>query len=103
MRNEKVHATLLALVGGFVLYLAYQLLEKYLAGTKEMPDAVFIIAIVVFAIGGISTICYAWICYQRWKRMNQNRKMKRKKRMMRAKNEESGSQIPGLFRKRFLS
>ena len=68
MRNEKVHATLLALVGGFVLYLAYQLLEKYLAGTKEMPDAVFIIAIVVFAIGRISTICYAWICYQRWKK-----------------------------------
>ena len=64
MKNERVHATLLAVVGGFVLYLAWQLLDKYRSGTQEMPDAVFIIAIIVFTLGGIGTIAYAWICYR---------------------------------------
>ena len=50
---------LLALVGGYLLYLAYQLFEKYRTGTKEMPDVVFILAIIVFLLGGIGIFCYA--------------------------------------------
>ena len=68
MKNEKVHSTLLALVGGYILYLAYQLFEKYRSGTGEMPDAVFIIAIIVFALGGLGTLYYAWSVYDKWKK-----------------------------------
>ncbi len=60
MRNEKIHSTLLGVVGGYILYLAYQLFEKYRAGTKEMPDAVFIAAIIFFTIAGIGTLIFAW-------------------------------------------
>ena len=73
MRNEKTHSALLGLVGGFVLILAYELLQKYLSGSDEMPGAVFIIAIAVFTLGGIGTIYYAWICYRNWKREEQEK------------------------------
>ena len=56
---------LLALVGGYVLYLAYQLFEKYRTGTKEMPDVVFILAIVIFTTAGIGIFCFAWSIYRK--------------------------------------
>ena len=65
MVNEKVHATLLALVGGYVLYLAYQLYGKFRSGTKEMPDAVFILAIAGFAAAGIAVLVFAWKTYRK--------------------------------------
>ena len=65
LQNEKVHSMLLALVGGYLLYLAYQLFEKYRTGTKEMPDVVFILAIIVFLVGGIGIFCYAWRIYRK--------------------------------------
>ena len=68
MKNEKIHSTLLALVGAYILYIAYQLFEKYRSGTGEMPDAVFIIAIVVFVLGGLGTMYYAWNVYSKWKK-----------------------------------
>lgn len=60
MKNQNTHALLLALVGGYVLYIAYMLLEKLLAGTEEMPQVAAIVAIAVFALGGIAVLLYAW-------------------------------------------
>ena len=65
MRNEKVQSVLLACVGGYILYLAYQLFEKYRTGTNEMPEAAFILSIAVLFIGGIATIVFAWRIYQK--------------------------------------
>jgi Na+-transporting NADH:ubiquinone oxidoreductase subunit NqrD len=80
VKNEKIHSTLLALVGGYLLFLAYQLFEKYRTGTKEMPDAVFILAIVVFSVAGIGVIIWAWKIY-------------RKQREEEQKNDENPGQI----------
>lgn len=60
MKNQNTHAMLLALVGGYVLYIAWQLLDGLLAGKDEMPQAAAIAAIAVFTVGGIGVLCYAW-------------------------------------------
>ena len=77
MQNEKIHSIMLALVGGYLLYLAYQLFDKYRTGTEEMPGIVFILAIAVFAAGGIGTILWAWRIY-RQQRTEKREKAKRK-------------------------
>ncbi|MBE5803571.1 MAG: hypothetical protein E7316_03565 [Clostridiales bacterium] len=60
MKNQNTHALLLTLVGGYILYIAYQLLDGLLAGKDEMPLAAAIAAIAVFVIGGIGVLIYAW-------------------------------------------
>ena len=66
--NSGVHATLLAAVGGYLLYLAWVLLGKYRDQAGEMPPALNILAIVVFTLGGIGTIAYAWTVYHKGKK-----------------------------------
>ena len=63
--NPNVHATLLAAVGGYILYLAWMLFEKYRDQTGEMPPVLNIIAIVVFTLGGFGTLFYAWNVYRK--------------------------------------
>ena len=65
MKNEKTHAMLLGLVGGYILYLAYQLFEKYRSGAEEMPPALNILAIIVLGAGGIGTVVYAVLIYRK--------------------------------------
>lgn len=65
MKNEKTHSTLLALVGGYVLFLAYQIWENYRNGAGEMPDYMYIIVIVLLALGGLGAIYYAWMVYRK--------------------------------------
>lgn len=65
MKNEKLHSSLLGLVGGYILILAWQLYEKYRDGTKEVPDAVFLAGIIVFTLGGIGTLIWAWKIYRK--------------------------------------
>jgi len=66
--NSNVHATLLAAVGGYILYLAWMLLEKYLSNAGEMPPALNILAVIVLGAGGIGTIAYAWFVYRKGKK-----------------------------------
>ncbi len=65
MKNERIHSMLLALVGGYLLYLAWQLFDKYRTGTEEMPEAVFLLAIGIFTIAGIGVLFFAWTVYQK--------------------------------------
>ena len=65
MKNEKIHSTLLALVGGYVLFLAYQIWDNYRNGAGEMPDYMYIIVIVLLALGGLGAIYYAWMVYRK--------------------------------------
>ena len=54
MKNKNTHAMLLTLVGGYILYIAYHLLENLLAGADDMPQGAAIAAIAVFAVAGIA-------------------------------------------------
>ena len=65
MRNEKLHSTLMACVGAYVLYLAYKILNNYRDGAQEMPDYLYILVITVMTLGGLGVLYYAWINYRR--------------------------------------
>ena len=62
--NPNVHAALLVAVGGYILYLAWMLFEKYRDGTGEMRPVLNVIAIIVLALGGLGTLFYGWTVYR---------------------------------------
>lgn len=64
MKNQGTHAMLLALVGGYILYIAWHLLENLLAGTEDIQPVAAVAAIVVFALGGAGVLLYAWKIWQ---------------------------------------
>ncbi|MBE5788111.1 MAG: hypothetical protein E7325_00435 [Clostridiales bacterium] len=66
--NPNIHATLLAAVGAYLLYLAWTLLDKYRSGANEMDPFWNIAAVIVFALGGLGTIWYAWTVYRKSRR-----------------------------------
>jgi len=68
MKNETVHSTLLALVGGYLLYMAYQILGNYRSGAGEMPDYLYIIVIALMSLAGLGVIYYAWVVYRNARR-----------------------------------
>lgn len=57
--NPSTHATLLAVVGGYLIYIAYQLLTGTDEGAGAMSLPVMIFFIVFFAVAGLAVILYA--------------------------------------------
>lgn len=57
--NPSTHATLLAVVGGYLIYIAYQLMTGMdeSAGAMSLPVAIFFT--VFFAVAGLAVIVYA--------------------------------------------
>ena len=72
MKNKNTHAILLTLVGGYILYIAYLLLEKHLSGTNEMAPALAIAFVAFFALGGAAVLVYAWRCWKEAKEEEKN-------------------------------
>ena len=70
MKNQSVHATMLLLVGGYVLYLAYQIFDALRLGKDEMPLPLAVAAIVLFVLAGIGVLIYAWKVWQDSRREN---------------------------------
>jgi len=64
MKNQSIHATLLALVGGYILYLAYQIFDALRLGKDEMPFALAVAAVVFFVLAGLGVLFYAWKVWQ---------------------------------------
>ncbi len=64
-RNPNIHSSLLALVGGYLLYLSWSLLQDYRAGSDGMPPWAQILFTILFAAAGIAILIYAgWV----WKK-----------------------------------
>ena len=59
-KNARTHATLLALVGGYVLYIAWHLLDNLRSGAEDISPKAAIAAIAFFAVAGIAVLVYAW-------------------------------------------
>ena len=57
--NPATHATLLALVGGYVVYLAYQMLQSRTDVEGDISPTLAILIAVFFALAGIGVIVYA--------------------------------------------
>ena len=69
--NSNVHASLLAVVGGYLLYLAWQQLDSLRKGTAEMSPALSIAVIILFTFGGLGTLWYAWTVYRQGKKADE--------------------------------
>ena len=68
MNSSSGRSSLLALAGGYVLYLAYELYDSIRKGTDTMPRAVTILFIVFFAVAGIAVLVYAAQIWRRGKK-----------------------------------
>ena len=61
MNQNTGRSSLMAIAGGYVLYLAYELLMSLIDNERTtMPRVVQILAIVFFAAAGISLLVFAW-------------------------------------------
>lgn len=68
MNSKRTHAILMALVGAYIIYIAYSLMNKALSGANEMPMAAAIAFTAVFVSGGIGAIAYALKIWKQVKR-----------------------------------
>lgn len=60
MKNYNTHSILLALVGGYMLNIAYELISRMLSGSEDMSPAAAIAFGALFALAGIAVLLYAW-------------------------------------------
>ena len=63
--NPSVHAMLLALVGGYILFIAWRLFDSMRSGAGEMSDALYILLTVFFALAGCGVLFYAFVTWRR--------------------------------------
>ena len=65
MKNERIHSTLLGVVGAYLIYLAYQLFEKRADADASMPPALRIVFIAFFGLAGAAVIVYAFLVWKK--------------------------------------
>ena len=75
--NPDNHSVLLAAVGGYLLYIAWQLFDKYRNRAGEMPPALNILAVIVMTLGGLGTLYYAWTVYRQSRKTKDKNKDER--------------------------
>lgn len=59
-RNNGAQATLFAVGGGYMIYMAYEIVRNTLNGTSDMSMTVTIITAIIMVICGIGILLYAW-------------------------------------------
>ena len=58
-RGNSTHATLLGVIGGYLIYLAYQMVRDTLSGVSSMPMRTTVILAGLMALAGVGVIGYA--------------------------------------------
>ncbi len=62
--QNRNRAMLLALVGGYVIYLAYEMVRDELAGVSSMAMWLCILLAVLMSAAGIAVLILAWKVYR---------------------------------------
>lgn len=62
--QNRSRATLLAVIGGYVIYLAYGLLRDLFAGENTMAEWACILFAVILGGGGAAVLVLAWKTYR---------------------------------------
>ena len=65
MKNERIHSTLLGVVGAYLIYLAYQLFESRADADTTMTPAIRTVFIVFFVLAGAAIIVYALLVWKK--------------------------------------
>ena len=68
MKNGTMRSSLLALVGVYMLYLAWELIDGMRNGASSMAPAVSVLFAVLFAAAGIFIFLYTWRVWKEEKR-----------------------------------
>ena len=63
--ENRNRAMLLAVVGGYIIYLAYEMMRDELAGKSTMPMWVCILFVILLGGGGIVSLFLAWKAYRK--------------------------------------
>ena len=58
-RGNSTHATLLGVIGGYLIYLAYQMVRDTLSGVSSMPMTTTVILAGLMGLAGLGVIGYA--------------------------------------------
>ena len=70
--NEKTRSGLLALAGGYVLYLAWEMFADLRDGKTDMGPGMAYAFIALFAVAGIAVITYAARIWYRSRKAGEN-------------------------------
>ena len=62
--QNRTRATFLAVIGGYVIYLAYGLLRDLFAGENTMAEWACILFSVILGGGGIAVLVLAWTIFR---------------------------------------
>ena len=63
--QNRNRALLLAIAGGYVIYLAYEMMRDELAGKSSMTMWVCILFVILLGGGGLATLFLAWKIYRK--------------------------------------
>ena len=62
--QNRNRALLLAVAGGYVVYLAYEMMRDELAGKSSMPMWLCILFVILLGGAGLATLFLAWKTYR---------------------------------------
>lgn len=57
-RGNSTHVTLLAVIGGYLIYLAYEMVRDTLSGASSMPLTMTLVLAGIMAVCGLAVIGY---------------------------------------------
>ena len=89
MNNSTGRSSLFAIVGGYLIYMAYELLKGLIDNTPTtMPRAVQIIVIVLFTGIGIALLVFAWKVWKKGREDQDQNPVDLEKQEEEARSEE---------------
>ncbi|MBQ6287696.1 MAG: hypothetical protein IJK71_00455 [Clostridia bacterium] len=91
MNNNTGRSSLMAIAGGYIIYLAYELLKNLIDNVPTtMPRVVQILAIVLFAGAGIALLVFAWKIWKKGREDQDENPVDLETQETEAKSEEQG-------------
>ena len=92
MNNNTGRSSIMAVAGGYILYMAYELLKNLIDNVPTtMPRAVQILAIVFFAGAGAALLVLAWKTWKKGREDQDQNPVDLETQETEAKSEEQGS------------
>ena len=91
MNNNTGRSSLMAIAGGYIIYLAYELLKNLIDNVPTtMPRVVQILAIVLFAGAGIALLVFAWKIWKKGREDQDENPVDLETQETEAQSEEQG-------------